>query len=211
MITKAKNCKGTTPTTKGLGCGQLFIVRTFGLCPKCLYSWATSTDVGREWFAKQTQWKLAKNKKEERAKDRKVKDDLNDRGAMRLADMYFSRYVRLFFSKNGYCTCFTCGTIVEIKEVQNGHYQKRVHKATRYEFNNCRPQCATCNGDVRHNGKQDVFRVNLVMQLGEEEVRRIEKLATIPIQANNVFFRKIAEKYRLLVNEIQSQLNLKYW
>ncbi len=126
--------------------------------------------------------------------------------------MYFSRYVRLFYSdENGNTTCYTCGSINNLKEVDNGHYQKREHKATRYHRNNCRVQCKTCNGDTKHNGKQDVFRKNLVYEIGENEVLEIEKLARTTIKANALFYREVADKYRILLNELQDKLKVKYW
>ena len=109
------------------------------------------------------------------------------------------------------CTCYTCGDIKEVKEVDNGHYQKREHKATRYHENNCRPQCKTCNGNTGKNGMQDVFRVNLSNEIGEEEVCEIERLARTTIKADYQFYKGISDKYRELVNELQKKLKVKYW
>jgi hypothetical protein len=152
-----------------------------------------------------------KKVKEERKKDREAKREIDVSGAMRLADMYFSRYIRLFHSVDGECTCYTCGTIKEVKEVDNGHYEKRAHKSTRYHENNCRPQCKICNGDTKHNGKQAEFRVNLAHEIGEEEVLAIERLARTPIKANSVFYRNIADTYRNKLNELQKLLKIKLW
>ena len=155
--------------------------------------------------------KTLSREKDEKKEHRKKKRDLDTSGAMKLADTYFSRYMRLKHSLHGYCTCYTCGTDKPIKEVDNGHYIKREHKATRYHENNCRPQCKTCNGDTKHNGKQAEFRVGLSYEIGEDAVIEIERLARTTTKASTVFYRNISDEYRVKVNELQKQLKVKYW
>lgn len=207
---KPKKCKGTGQA-KGFGCGEETLYRKYGLCSKCQYEWATTNDAGKVWFEKQLISNKKKKIQQEKTKNREKKRALDDKGAMRLADMYFSRFIRLSNSINGNCTCYTCGTIQNLKEVDNGHYMKREHKATRYHENNCRPQCKTCNGDVKHNGKQAEFRVNLSYEIGENNVVEIEALAKTTIKANNVFYREVADYYRSKLNELQLLLKVKYW
>ena len=208
---KPKICKSIGKAKNFKGCGNISEYRKYGLCQKCQYEWATSTEEGKQWFAKQMAYKKRRDEKDEKKKHREAKRELNVSGAMRLADMYFSRYIRLCHSLDGECTCYTCGNIEPIKEVDNGHYQKREHKAVRYHENNCRPQCKTCNGDVKHNGKQDEFRVNLSHEIGEDLVIEIELLARTTIKTNTVFFRSIADEYRVKLNELQKKLKVKYW
>lgn len=215
-MSQSKPCKGNYKVNKFFGCGTTAPTkRTYGLCPKCLYKWSKETKEGKEWFNKQFAYKLEKNQKEkekeERKKTRQLKDQLNSGDAMRSADIYFSRYIRLKSQINGFNTCFTCGTIKTIKEIENGHYEKREHKATRYHEDNCRPQCKKCNGNTKHNGMQHVFRENLVREIGEEKVNEIERLAKTTIKANSHFYRAIATKYRVLVNELQKEMGIKVW
>ena len=210
MQNKPKSCKGTG-IAKGSGCGKLSNNRKYGLCSTCKIGWAMNTENGKEWLKKQTAYKMKSNEKEKKKEDRDKKRELNVSGSMKLADTYFSRYIRLKHSKDGYCTCYTCGTDVSIKELDNGHYQKREHKATRYHENNCRPQCKTCNGDVKHNGKQDEFRVNLVNEIGEEKVIEIERLAKSIFKVNTKFFRDTSDYYRIKLNELQKKLRVKFW
>ena len=207
---KLKICKGTGDA-KGFGCGELSDKRTFGLCPVCKYKWATTTEAGKLWFETQMAFKKKKAVVEEKKSRRKERSDHNISGAMKLADTYFSRYIRLKYSKDGKCTCYTCGKIEDITDMDNGHYQKRTHKATRYHENNCRPQDKTCNGDTRHNGKQDEFRVNLVNEIGEQAVVEIESLSRQPIRATTSFYREIADIYREKVNKLQKELKVKIW
>lgn len=214
MKRKEKKCKGTVDA-KGHGCDDLSDDRRYGLCPKCLISWAMNTENGKEWLTKQTIKKTIKkneaNKKEERKIFEQKKRALNTKGSMRSADTYFSRWIRLMHSENGYCTCCTCGNLTPIKETDNGHYQKREHKGTRYHEDNCRPQCKTCNGNTKHNGKQIEFRENLCNEIGEEKVLEIESLAKSTFKTNTKFFRDISDHYRVAVNELQKKLKVKYW
>ena len=154
---------------------------------------------------------MRSNEKEKKKEDRAQKRELNTSGAMRLADTYFSRYIRLIHSKDSNCTCYTCGAIKDIKDVDNGHFEKRAHTATRYHKNNCRPQCKICNGDTKHNGKQKEFRAHLSNEIGEYQVIKIEQLARTTLKASTKFYRDIADHYRIKVNELQKELGVKYW
>ncbi len=213
-----KKCKGINKAHGYESCGKMVKANTrkFGLCPSCFFDWMQTTEGGKIHYQKQFQPKVEKNienkKKEERKKRTQEKRKQDSSSAMRLADMYFSRYIRLFYADlNGNCTCYTCGKIVPLKELDNGHYQKREHKATRYHLNNCRPQCKTCNGDTKHNGKQDVFRKNLVYEIGEEMVIEIENLAKSTFKTSAVWYREVSNKYRVKLNELQDKLKIKYW
>lgn len=67
---------------------------------------------------------------------------------MDLTDTYFSRALRLMGANDqGVCFCATCGIPREVKKIQCGHFMTRNHKATRWEFKNCAPQCGACNGN----------------------------------------------------------------
>lgn len=209
-----KKCKGNDKVDKFEGCGKPSENRTYGLCPKCLYKWSTETEKGKAWFKKRTAWKMKKNekekRKEERQKTRELRDKFNSKDAMNLADIYFSRYIRLKHSfKHGgkrFVNCFTCSGVIPIKQSDNGHFIKREHKAVRYDENNCRPQCKTCNGDIKHNGKQADFRRELVNEIGEDAVLELERKSRETIKADGYFYRAIATKYRVKVNEIQNEI-----
>jgi hypothetical protein len=211
---KEKKCKGHGKAKDFKGCGNLTKVEylKYGLCQSCYSSWIISDDpMAQKTFKSFLINHKKKFEKEVRKKDKALKDEVKISDVMRLADTYFSRYIRLKNSLNGLCTCYTCGTIKDIKEVDNGHYIKREHKATRYNENNCKPQCKTCNGDTKHNGKQTEFRENLVNEYGIEAVESLEALGRTSIKANGLFYRNIANEYRQKVNDLQRELKVKYW
>ena len=74
-------------------------------------------------------------------------------------DSIFSKYIRLKHSKNGICTCYTCGRKYEVKKIHAGHFMSRRHYSTRWDEENVRPQCYGCN--VGNQGKQYEFAINL--------------------------------------------------
>ena len=207
---KLKKCKGTGKA-KGHGCGEEMILKRYGLCSNCWRLFLLYTPEGQEILNKNTLRAKKTVQKEKKAKLREQKRELNSGNAMKLADTYFSRYIRLINSEDGECTCYTCGTIKPIKEIDCGHYIKREHKQTRYAENNCRPQCKTCNGDIKHNGKQVEFRENLILEIGYEVVVRMEKIAKQLFKADTSYYKEMADYYRNKVNEIQKELGVKYW
>lgn len=85
-------------------------------------------------------------------------------------DSIFSKYIRLKHSKNGICTCFTCGRKYEVKKIHAGHFMSRRHYSTRWDEDNVRPQCYGCN--VGNQGKQYEFALNL----NKEEEGKADKL-----------------------------------
>ena len=61
-------------------------------------------------------------------------------------DKEFSRYVRMWATdENGYVDCATCSKTYHWTKIQNGHFQSRRFKSTRWDEMNCAPQCPRCN------------------------------------------------------------------
>ena len=75
-------------------------------------------------------------------------------------DKWFSLFIRLRTSHNGLVQCFTCGRIKNYKSgMQNGHFQSRSFLATRFNEENCQPQCVGCN--MFKQGEQYKFALGL--------------------------------------------------
>jgi hypothetical protein len=88
-------------------------------------------------------------------------------------DTVFSLYIRHKNSKNGYCTCYTCGKQLEIKHIQNGHFFSRSHYGLRWAEINCKPQCYVCN--VLLNGNYPIYSIKLSEEIGLEQIKEMEK------------------------------------
>ena len=91
-------------------------------------------------------------------------------------DKLFSLFVRLSGAdKEGLVRCYTCPYVAHWKKIHAGHYISRWYKRTRWDENNVRPQCFSCN--IWRKGNAVVFRHNLVDELGRELVEQMEKTA----------------------------------
>ena len=67
----------------------------------------------------------------------------NKKLAKKKADTYFSEFIRLRDSVNGFAKCCTCGKMVT--EFDAGHFLSRRFEATRYDEKNVNAQCLKCN------------------------------------------------------------------
>ncbi len=103
------------------------------------------------------------------AKKRKI-----SRGSwVKKLDTVFSQWIRLTYAdQNGNVKCYTCPKVLHWKSMQNGHYVSRSVRVSRWNPNNCRPQCYGCN--CMHGGQPITFRENLIKELGLQEVEYIE-------------------------------------
>jgi len=60
-------------------------------------------------------------------------------------DRLMSLFIRQFHKNS----CATCGITTKWRQLQNGHYQGRGLRPTRYDIRNCGPQCGFCNCGYR--------------------------------------------------------------
>lgn len=82
-------------------------------------------------------------------------------------DRVFSLYIRAKYPKE----CYTCGKIGGT--LQNGHFVSRSYLATRFNEDNCRPQCVGCN--LFGGGKPLDFEEHLKKELGAKRVEALKK------------------------------------
>ena len=116
-------------------------------------------------------------------------------------DTIFSIYIRQKYAdKQGLVKCFTCRLKFHWENIQNGHGHSRKHMATRWDENNCRPQCKNCN--CYKDGRNDVFKANLILEIGEEAVdaigvkaRGISKLADFELQEMIDNYKKLVASF----------------
>lgn len=68
-----------------------------------------------------------------------------------------SLYIRLKDAdKNEMVTCFVCGVKLHYKNAHNSHYIDRIHKATRFNNDNCHVSCPDCN--YIHNSNKEPYK-----------------------------------------------------
>lgn len=115
-------------------------------------------------------------------------------------DAVFSLYIRTKFSdSNGYCRCYICGTPYHIYEIDNGHCFVRRNRGTRWNENNCRPQCHECN---RFEDTTGLFKDKLRDELGKELFEEIERLSRAIIKFSDREGLEMIEFYRNKLKEL---------
>jgi hypothetical protein len=107
-------------------------------------------------------------------------------------DRLFSIYIRAKYEK----TCYTCG---KTGMLQNGHFIVRKYLATRWEEDNCRPQCVGCN--IYGKGMFVDFEERLVKELGAARVQEMkDSRRQVLIPTREWYLEKI-DHYKNLVNK----------
>lgn len=109
-------------------------------------------------------------------------------------DMVMSLYIRhKYADKNGMVKCFCCPKVLAIKEIHNGHYCKRGHKATRFMEENMRPQCPECNQD--HNYDETAY-TNALEAEHEGITVRLKERAQLVYKATRSELKELLIEYR---------------
>lgn len=194
MIPKEKICKD---------CGRTAILFGWGLCRGCYkaefarYSRSRPEYSFRKHIELKRQGNVPENPKKKPTPEATL--------SLRMADKYFSRYIRLkyaFLHKDElFNRCYTCNAVLPIKEAQAGHLFPRERKSTRFHENNVRPQCPDCN--QYKNGQAKAFKNRLKEDLGAEYVDQLEKLSKVAFPLSSTDLRTKGAFFIDQINEIQ--------
>lgn len=112
-------------------------------------------------------------------------------------DRVFSLWVRREANR-----CYTCGAGGNPKTLQNGHFIPRQYLATRWEPDNCRPQCAGCN--IWGKGKFPDFEENLVKELGAERVKQLKDKRHELWKLDRTFYETEIARYKALLETVDN-------
>lgn len=104
-------------------------------------------------------------------------------------DKVFSEYIR----RSKPPVCVTCGTKDEWKRLQNGHYYSRAKLPTRWNEDNCWPQCVACN--MFRGGNYTEYALFMLQTLGEDKLRELHKLAISGEKVTTPVIRQMIEDY----------------
>ena len=119
-------------------------------------------------------------------------------------DKWFSLYIRLRSSENGLIQCFTCGCVKHYKKgMQNGHFQSRSFLATRFNEENCQPQCVGCN--MFKQGEQYKFSLNLDAKYGEGKAEELEFLERTIVKITRVDYEDKIGYYKEAVENLKKE------
>lgn len=136
-------------------CGKKRVIWRKGMCKKCAAA-----------FAPKKRSPVRKRRKR------------RPRSEIAKLDFVISQLVRLRSAdEQGRVKCYTCDYTGFWKQggIECGHYISRTRYATRFEFDGLRPQCLTCNHNLKSN--HDVYRERLIQELGLPRVEELERLS----------------------------------
>ncbi len=116
-------------------------------------------------------------------------------------DSVFSQYIRWYYADdNGYVECYTCNTIKHVKEMHNGHFLSRRHLSTRWNEDNCRPQCPRCN--LYAQGEQWKYGLRLTADIGAEKVQELQALSKQAGKFTTAELQEIIDYYKARLIEL---------
>ena len=119
-------------------------------------------------------------------------------------DKWFSLYIRIRDSENGLVQCFTCGCVKPYNRgMQNGHFQSRSFLATRFDEENCQPQCVACN--MFRQGEQYKFALNLDAKYGEGKAEELQFLAKIILKVTRADYEDKIGYYKATVEKLKKE------
>ena len=137
------------------------------------------------------------------------KQDTNKIIKITTADRWFSYYTRLVDSNgNGYVQCVTCKKWFFWKYVQCGHFVTREKPATRFNEQNCNPQCESCN--CFHDGEQGKHALAIDKKYGSGTAQRLVDLGDIRGQKvhDQYTLKLISDEYRLKAKALAKERGL---
>ena len=87
--------------------------------------------------------------------------------------------------------------------MQNGHFQSRSFLSTRFDEENCQPQCVGCN--MFKSGEQYKFSVNLDNKYGDGKAKELEFKARQIQKFSRVDYEENISYYKLLVEKLKTE------
>lgn len=96
--------------------------------------------------------------------------------------------------------CYTCGQWKFWKEMQAGHGISGRNNSVLFMEEVVRPQCVGCN--VFGRGKQSIFTMKLIKELGMEKYEALIELSNQTVQYKVADFLEIKEKYKKKLEEL---------
>lgn len=113
----------------------------------------------------------------------------------------FSRYIKLVRAIDGWCRCYTCDKPIQVggNDCDGGHFIPRTYSPTKYDEDNVRPQCSSCN--QYHEGKPVEFERRLKLEIGDDAVANLKLRSTEPWKWNRPDMVEQVKHYKALVSE----------
>ncbi len=109
-------------------------------------------------------------------------------------DRVFSEWVRRRGSdEGGTNNCVTCGALKYWKELQAGHFYRRVHLGTRWDERNVWPQCGACN--VLRRGNYASYARFMYGKFPKEVLDELDQLHRETVKLTRDYLEGLIKKY----------------
>ena len=104
-----------------------------------------------------------------------------------------SKYIRLKYSRDGKCTCVTCGVTRPIKEMQAGHAMGGRTSGILFEEKLIHPQCKHCN--IFLGGNYGEYALFMIDTYGRKEFERLRALKHTTIKRSELDYLDIEKEF----------------
>lgn len=112
-----------------------------------------------------------------------------------------SKCIRLENSKGGFCTCYTCGERLAIKDAQAGHGISGRGAFILFEERVIKPQCRRCN--IFLGGNYQSFVPRLIREIGIKEYEELERLSHTPIKRDRSYYENLIENFSNRIGKLE--------
>ncbi len=197
---KPKKCKGIGLAI-GYGCGKETKYRVYGLGKMCCYpDWLLNSENGRVKLEKAT-LKVSKPRTSlEMVKKEKIeKSSLSS--LLNSVKSVCHKYIRL--RDNG-LPCISCGNPFNPSHQAGHFYKSELFSSIRFNEYNINGQCVKCN--IRKQGNESEYRVNLPNRIGKENFDELNYLASLDKKVNHKWDREVLISIRNYYNSKIKQL-----
>ena len=121
-------------------------------------------------------------------------------------DLTFSKYIRLKYADHrGMVRCVTCGAMVPWQEIQNGHFVSRKNLATRWDEENCHPQCHTCN--VTKVGNLEAYRTFLTRKFGPDKPLELTRRGRSTYKPMSFEIKEKIELFQMRIKRLEQKIS----
>lgn len=200
MKQSKKKCKGINKAQGFKGCGKETYYRRYGLCPSCLSDWF-ATETGKVFLEKMI-LKASKPRREiEKAeKERKQRHRLGT--LLKNVRNVCHEYIR---ERDKYKPCISCGEPWNERHQAGHFYKAELFSTLKFNEYNINGQCEGCN--IRKDGNESQYRVNLPSRIGLEKYRELEHLASLEKKTDHKWEREalieIRKYYKQKLKELK--------
>ena len=109
--------------------------------------------------------------------------------------------------------CISCGRWYPAKHIQNGHYFGRKFLATRFDEDNCYPQCMSCN--VFNKGNYPEYTLGLIDKFGAKKfITLLEKLDNQRkegLKISKAEYEEMTEDWKVKVKKLLKKNGVEKW